>query len=113
MFQTNWIPHANIHDFSEIHAPSCKKFFSADALTHGWTPRSDLNVMLFHDTKDDVVPVENFYAMSQFLKNHGIRTKEYVGAYSSTQTKKLGVTNHEVSALTFFLLIVKWMQLNY
>ena len=87
--------------------------FSVDALTSGWTPRSDFDVMLFHDTKDDVVPVENFYAMSKFLKANGIKTEEFVGEYSAEATKEVGITNHEVSALTFFLRIVEWMTANY
>jgi pimeloyl-ACP methyl ester carboxylesterase len=90
-----------------------KEAFSADALTSGWTPRSDFDVMLFHDTKDDVVPVENFYAMSKFLKDNGIKTEEFVGEYSSETIKELGVTNHETSALTFFLRIIEWMRANY
>ena len=90
-----------------------KEAFSTDALTSGWTPRSDFDVMLFHDTKDDVVPVENFYAMSKFLKDNGIKTEEFVGEYSSETTKELGITNHEVSALTFFLRIIEWMRKNY
>ena len=90
-----------------------KAAFSADALTSGWTPRSDFDIMLFHDTRDDVVPVDNFYAMSQFLKAHGIKTEEFVGEYSSDTVKELGATNHETSALTFFLRIVAWMRANY
>ncbi len=83
-----------------------KEAFSADALTSGWTPRKDFDVMLFHDTKDDVVPVENFYAMSKFLKDKGIKTEEFVGEYSSETTKEAGITNHEGSARTFFLRII-------
>jgi len=90
-----------------------KEAFSQDALTSGWTPRSDLDVMLFHDTKDDVVPVENFYAMRKFLKDNGIKTQEFVGEYSSEATKEAGITNHEVSALTFFLRIIEWVTANY
>ena len=90
-----------------------KEAFKADALTSGWTPRSDFDVMLFHDTKDDVVPVDNFYAMSKFLKDHGIKTEEFVDEYSSETIKELGVTNHEVSALTFFLRIIEWITANY
>ncbi|MBR3472992.1 MAG: hypothetical protein IKO85_08370 [Bacteroidaceae bacterium] len=90
-----------------------KEAFNADALTSGWTPRSDFDVMLFHDTKDDVVPVENFYAMSKFLKDNGIKTEEFVGEYSSKTTKELGITNHEVSGLTFFLRIIEWVTANY
>ena len=89
-----------------------KSAFNEDALTSGWTPRKDFDVMLFHDTKDDVVPVENFYAMSKFLKDKGIKTEE-VGEYSSETTKEAGITNHEVSALTFFLRIIEWMRANY
>lgn len=97
-------------------SPLSKRFraaFAADALTSGWTPRSDLDVMLFHDTKDDVVPVDNFYAMSRFLKEKGIKTEEFVGEYSSETTKEWGITNHEVSAVTFFLRIIEWVNRNY
>ena len=100
----------------DVNSPLSQKFkaaFSQDALTSGWTPRSDLDVMLFHDTKDDVVPVENFYVMSRFLKENGIKTEEFVDEYSSTITKDIGITNHEVSAVTFFLKIINWMQATY
>ena len=90
-----------------------KAAFSEDALTSGWTPRSDFDVMLFHDTDDDVVPVENFYVMSKFLKDHGVKTQEFVGKYSSEVTKELGITNHEVSGVTFFLRIIEWITANY
>ncbi len=90
-----------------------KQAFSQDALTSGWKPRSDFDVMLFHDTKDDVVPVENFYAMSEFLKANRIKTEEFVGEYSSEATKEAGISNHETSALTFFLRIIEWIKANY
>ena len=102
--------------FLDANNPMSLKFkaaFSEDALTSGWTPRKDFDVMLFHDTKDDVVPVENFYAMSKFLKANGIKTEEFVGEYSAEATKEVGITNHEVSALTFFLRIIEWMRENY
>ena len=89
-----------------------KEAFSADALTSGWTPRSDLDVMLFHDTLDDVVPVDNFYAMSKFLKDNGIKTEEFVGEYSKS-TIDFGFTNHELAALTFFLRVIEWIRTNY
>ena len=90
-----------------------KAAFNADALTSGWTPRSDFDVMLFHDTEDDVVPVESFYAMSKFLKDNGIKTEEFVDEYSTELTKELGVSNHEVSAVSFFLKIIDWVTENY
>ena len=69
--------------------------------------------MLFHDTKDDVVPVENFYAMSKFLKSKGVKIQEFVGDYSGEAKESLGTTNHEASALTFFLRIIEWVRTNY
>lgn len=90
-----------------------KEAFSADALTSGWKPRSDLDVMLFHDTKDDVVPVDNFYAMRDFLKDNGIKTEELVDHYSGTAKEDLNVTNHEASAAVFFLKIIAWIRANY
>ena len=90
-----------------------KEAFSADALTSGWTPRSDFDVMLFHDTKDDVVPVENYYAMKKFLEDNNIKTEGLAKEYSSQTIKELGVTNHETSAITFFLKIIEWINKNY
>ena len=43
----------------------------------------------------------------------GLWYEEFVGEYSAEVTKELGVTNHEVSALTFFLKIINWMTANY
>ena len=104
---------AAVLDASNPMSRRFREAFSADALTSGWKPRSDFDVMLFHDTKDDVVPVDNFYAMRKFLKDNGIKTEEFVDEYSSETIKELGVTNHEVSALTFFLKIIEWVTANY
>ena len=90
-----------------------KEAFSQDALTSGWTPRGDFDIMLYHDTRDDVVPVENFHAMSQFLKQHGVKTEELLGEYSLELTKEIGVSNHEVSGVTFFAKIIEWITKNY
>ena len=90
-----------------------KAAFSADALTSGWTPRSNFDIMLFHDIKDDVVPVENYYAMKQFLDDHHIKTEGLVGDYSGKAKESLGTTNHEASAATFFLKIIEWIRANY
>lgn len=100
----------------DVNSPLSQRFkaaFSDDALTSGWTPRSDLDIMLFHDTKDDVVPVDNYYAMKQFLDAHQIKTEGFVGDYSGEAKESLGTTNHEASALTFFLRIVEWIKANY
>ena len=90
-----------------------KEAFSKDALTSGWKPRSDFDIMLFHDTKDDVVPVDNYYAMKKFLDDNHIKTEGLVGDYSGEAKKSLGTTNHEASAATFFLKIIEWMTKNY
>ena len=90
-----------------------KEAFSQDALTSGWTPRKDFDIMLYHDTEDDVVPVENFYAMSQFLKDNGITTEEFIDEYSNELTKEIGFYNHETAAVSFFLKIIEWMSDTY
>jgi pimeloyl-ACP methyl ester carboxylesterase len=90
-----------------------KGAFSKDALTSGWTPRKDFDVMLFHDTKDDVVPVDNYYAMKKFLDAHHIKTEGLVGDYSGEAKESLGTTNHEASAATFFVKIIEWVKANY
>lgn len=90
-----------------------KEAFREDALTSGWTPRSDFDILLFHDTKDDVVPVENYHAMKKFLDDHHIKTEGLVDEYSSELIKEFGVTNHETAAATFFLKIAEWISENY
>ncbi len=90
-----------------------KDAFSADALTSGWTPRSDFDIMLYHDTKDDVVPVDNYYAMKKFLDDNHIQTEGFVGEYSSETTKENGISNHETAAAAFFLRIIAWIKANY
>jgi pimeloyl-ACP methyl ester carboxylesterase len=90
-----------------------KEAFNQDALTSGWTPRKDFDIMLYHDTEDDVVPVENFYAMSQFLKDNGITTEEYIDEYSNELTKEIGFYNHETAAVSFFLKIIEWISDTY
>ena len=69
--------------------------------------------MLFHDTKDDVVPVDNYYAMKQFLDDNNIKTEGLVDDYSGTAKEDLSTTNHEASAATFFLKIIEWVRKNY
>ena len=90
-----------------------KEAFSKDALTSGWKPRSDFDIMLFHDTKDDVVPVDNYYAMKKFLDDNNIKTEGLVGDYSGEAKESLGTTNHEASAATFFVKIIEWITKNY
>jgi pimeloyl-ACP methyl ester carboxylesterase len=100
----------------DIYSPLSQRFktaFSDDALTSGWTPRSDFDIMLYHDTKDDVVPVDNYYAMKQFLDDHQIKTEGLVADYSGSAKESLGTTNHEASAATFFLKIIQWIRANY
>ena len=102
-----------VFDSNSLVSRKFKSAFREDALTSGWKPRSDLDVMLFHDTKDDVVPVENFYAMSKFLKDNNIKTEEFIDEYSSEAIKEFGVANHEVSALSFFVKVIEWISANY
>jgi hypothetical protein len=90
-----------------------KEAFSKDALTSGWKPRSDFDIMLYHDTKDDVVPVDNYYVMKQFLDDNYIQTEGLVGDCSGTAKEDLGTTNHEASAATFFVKIIEWIKANY
>ncbi|MBP3787318.1 MAG: hypothetical protein ILA22_04180 [Prevotella sp.] len=69
--------------------------------------------MLCHDTKDDVVPVDNYYAMKQFLDDHQITTEGLVGDFSGDAKESLGTTNHEASAAYFFLKILERIKANY
>ena len=104
---------ADVLDSNSRLSQRFKSAFSDDALTSGWTPRSDFDVMLCHDTKDDVVPVDNYYAMKQFLDDHQITTEGLVGDFSGTAKESLGTTNHEASAAYFFVKILEWIKANY
>ena len=100
----------------DTNSPLSQRFkaaFSDDALTSDWTPRSDFDIMLCHDTKDDVVPVDNYYAMKKFLDDHQIKTEGLVGDYSGDANESLGTTNHEASAAYFFVKILEWVRANY
>ena len=111
--KTSDICTAAVLDTSSPLSRRFKEAFSQDALTSGWTPRSDFDIMLCHDTKDDVVPVENYYAMKKFLDEHHIKTEGLVGDYSGEAKETLGTTNHEASAAYFFIKIIEWMTANY
>ena len=111
--KTSDICTAAVLDSNSVMSQRFKEAFSKDALTSGWKPRKDFDVMLYHATDDDVVPVENFYAMSKFLKDNGVKTQEFVGEYSSETMKEWGMSNHEVAAVTFFLRIIEWIRANY
>ena len=47
--------------------------FDSDNLCHGWTPRGDERIMLFHSTKDITVPVANTQNLYNFLTSHGVQ----------------------------------------
>lgn len=44
-----------------------------DNLCHGWTPRGDEHILLFHSSQDITVPAINSQKMYDFLTSHGVQ----------------------------------------
>ena len=85
-----------ILDTSSPLARRFREAFSRETLTSGWTPRSDFDVLLMHNELDDVVPVENFYALAQFLKDNGVKVETASAKYQSDMP-----TGHEEGGVRF------------
>ena len=72
-----------------------------DNLCHGWTPRGNEHIMLFHSTQDITVPVSNTQRMYDFLTSHGVQDVDLqihnIAASATTPA-------HESAALTFGIL---------
>ncbi len=47
--------------------------FDSDNLCHGWTPRGNEHILLFHSTQDITVPPINTQKMYDFLTSHGVQ----------------------------------------
>ncbi len=79
-----------------------------DNLCKGWTPRSDEKILLFHSSRDEIVPVANTYNMYNFLIGRGLSSDnveldiENIGPAGGTPA-------HENAALTFLLKAVYMM----
>ena len=73
----------------------------SDNLCHGWTPRGNEHIMLFHSTQDITVPVANAYHMYDFLTSHGVQDVDLqihdIAASATTPA-------HENAALSFAIL---------
>lgn len=81
-----------------------QRFFTAldlDNLCHGWTPRGDEHLMLFHGSQDITVPVANTYNLYNFLTASGVQDIDLqIHDISGTAASPA----HESAALTFGLL---------
>lgn len=75
-----------------------------DNLCHGWTPRGNEHIMLFHSSRDITVPVANTQNMYDFLISHGVQDVDLqihdIGASSTTPA-------HENAALLFGMLTIQ------
>lgn len=49
------------------------RVFDEDNLCHGWTPRTDERLMLFHGSQDITVPVSNTENLYRFLTESGVQ----------------------------------------
>lgn len=71
-----------------------------DNLCHGWTPRGDERIMLFHSSKDITVPVVNTQNMYNFLISKGLQDVDlHIYDIDATATTPA----HENAALLFGL----------
>lgn len=65
-----------------------------DNLCHGWTPRSNERIYLFHNTQDNTVPVVNTEHLYQFLVDHGATDV-------TLDVADYGTPGHTTGAVTF------------
>lgn len=72
-----------------------------DNLCHGWTPRGNERIMLFHSSQDITVPAINSQKMYDFLTSHGVQNVDLqIRDIAATATTPA----HENAALSFGLL---------
>lgn len=71
-----------------------------DNLCQGWSPRGDERIVLFHNTQDITVPVENTENMYRYLTAHGVSNVTLdVADYGSSAA----LPAHESGALYFIV----------
>ena len=71
-----------------------------DNLCQGWTPRGNERIVLFHNTQDITVPVENTENMYHYLVDHGVSNVTLdVADYGSSDF----LPAHESGALYFIM----------
>ena len=78
----------------------------SDNLCQGWNPRKDEHMLLFHNTQDITVPVENTTNLHHFLKSKGLDNVVLDTAdYGGTEL----VPAHETGALFFMMRCINIM----
>lgn len=90
----------------DVNSPEGSALMTAldgDNLCHGWTPRGDEHIMLFHSSKDITVPVVNTQNMYDFLVSKGVQNVDL-------QIHDIGpsatLPAHENAALMFGLKVI-------
>lgn len=69
-----------------------------DNLCHGWSPRKDEHIYLFHNSADGAVPVENTQNLGKFLSEQGV---EYLSMRVANYGALFGQPAHETGAIFF------------
>lgn len=90
----------------DVNSPEGSALMTAldgDNLCHGWTPRGDEHIMLFHSSKDITVPVVNTQNMYDFLVSKGVQNVDLqIHDIGSSAT----LPAHENAALMFGLKVI-------
>ena len=69
-----------------------------DNLCHGWSPRKDEHIYLFHNSADGAVPVENTQNLGKFLREQGV---EHLSMRVANYGALFGQPAHETGAIFF------------
>lgn len=75
------------------------KVLAANSLTHGWTPREDDRIYLFHSSGDDIVFKRCSDNMVNYLRSQGIE----VGSGKNVTYNTLPFLTHEMGVVPFVL----------
>lgn len=91
-------------DTNTTQAMSLLSALDEDNLCHGWTPRGDEHIMIFHGSRDITVPVVNTQNMYDFLISKGVQDVDLqIHDIEATETTPA----HENASLMFGLLALQ------
>ena len=86
--------------------------FAADNLASGWTPRAGEDIVIYHNTQDDAVPVEAARQLVEFLTAKGVKVENLIDDYGGGNILTGGP--HESAGFDFFLRVfMGWMSKTY
>ena len=85
--------------------------FAADNLAIGWTPCAEEDIVIYHNTQDDAVPVEAAQQLVEFLNANGVKVENLIDDYGEGNLLIGGP--HESAGFYFFMRFMSWLSETY